>query len=195
MFIFFSESFRARLAAAREPTRQRRPFFPARLSPRKYCVLDIDRVTFISPAATRRGSTPLSLLYFSSLLQSFQCPCAPRGLSPGKALQSYNLFPNRQNFQREILNFFSAPGVAPAAGTPGTGMRRPPPAALPCGKRVQNYAFQPTPPNFIPKIFPKIMFFNISRSRQKSYANTHHCKPARYENTHKSPKIHSTFWI
>ncbi len=121
VFSFFSESFRARLAAAREPTRQRRPFFPARLSPRKYCVLDIDRVTFISPTATRRGSMPLSLLYFSSLLQSFQCPCAPRGLSPGKALQSYNLFPNRQNFQRKILNFFFGAGRCPGCRHPRDG--------------------------------------------------------------------------
>ena len=83
--------------------------------------MDIDRVTFISPAATRRGSMPLSLLYFSSLLQSFQCPCAPRSLSPGKALQSYNLFPNRQNFQRKILNFFRHRALPRLQAPPGRG--------------------------------------------------------------------------
>ena len=119
----------------------------------------------------------------------------PAGPKPRKSSAKLQLFSEPAKFSEENFELFSAPGVAPAAGTPGTGMRRPPPAALPCGKRVQNYAFLPTPPNFIPKIFPKIMFFNISRSRQKSYENTRRCKPVRYGNTHKSPKIHSTFWI
>ncbi len=156
------------------------------------------RVTFIF-ADRKRGPRLDAVVFsctFSSLLQSFQFLAPLGALSPEKASAKLQPFFRTGKVSEENLNFFFRRRACPGCRHPRRrDCGRPSAGAFLAESGCKITLSRPTPPNFIPKIFPKIMFFNISRSRQKSYANTHHCKPARYENTHKSPKIHSTFWI